>query len=115
MSASFDHTELMERVDQDMGFLTETVEMLAGDGRALLGQVRAALASNDAKGVGTAAHALKGMISNFCAAVAYERALAVERMGKAGNLEGAGPAVDDLGTHLETLIRDLEHFVRSKA
>ncbi|MFT3685685.1 MAG: Hpt domain-containing protein [Phycisphaerales bacterium] len=68
---AFDEQELLGRVDNDVGFLGETVEMLATDGPSLLSQVRAAAAAGDAAGVGRHAHALKGMLSNFCAPAAH--------------------------------------------
>ena len=74
MPTTFDENELLSRVDNDRAFLGETVEMLAQDGRALLADVRSAVAAGDAAAVGRAAHALKGMISNFCAPTAHASA-----------------------------------------
>jgi hypothetical protein len=37
--------------------------------------------------------------------------LAVERMGNAGDLSSAAPAIADLESHLEALIADLNDFL----
>ena len=112
MPGTFDQTELLERVDHDLAFLDETVQMLAGDGRALMAELRRNLETGDAPAVGRNAHALKGMISNFCAPAAQQAALSVERTGKSGDLSTAGPLVADLGERLEALIHELEQFVK---
>jgi HPt (histidine-containing phosphotransfer) domain-containing protein len=106
---------LLERVDNDMDFLAETVEMLVGDGRGLLAEVRTAVGAGDAAAVGRSAHALKGMISNFCAPEAQESALAIEKMGKSGDLAAAPAEIDTLARRLETLITDLQAFIRGGA
>jgi HPt (histidine-containing phosphotransfer) domain-containing protein len=115
VAQAFDEGELLERVDHDLGFLAETVEMLTSDGPALLGEVRASLAAGDAAGVGRHAHALKGMISNFCAADAQAAALEVERMGKSGDLSAAAVAVERLSGLLTALTESLRRFVKARA
>src|SRR5947209_2908635 len=114
MTPVFDEKELMERIDNDAGFLAEIVEMLASDGRALMGQVRQAAESGDAALVGTSAHTLKGMIGNFCAADAHTSAFEVEKIGKSGVLAGAPAAIESLDKHLEALIGALNQFVATK-
>ncbi len=115
MPDTFNRAELLERVDHDMDFLAETVEMLVTDGRSLLADARAAAVAGDAPALGRAAHALKGMISNFCAAPAQDAALAVEKIGKSGDLAPSGAAIDTLHANLESLISDLQSFVRGGA
>jgi len=115
MPRAFDEKELMERVDNDWDFLAETVEMLANDGRALLAEIRRAAASNDPDAVGRAAHTLKGMISNFCSPTAHAGALAVEQIGKSGDLASVAPAVETLENSVNALIDDLTGFVSTRA
>ena len=98
MAPVFDETELLERVDNDLAFLAETVQMLATDGRALMAEIRRAVAAGDAPAVGRAAHTLKGMISNFCSPAAQAARSSVEQVGKAATCRGAAPAVADAGT-----------------
>lgn len=115
MAQAFDETELMERVDNDVGFLADTVQMLETDGRALLAEVKTTLAAGDAAGVGRTAHTLKGMISNFCAPAVQALALEVERAGKGGDCPAAAVALARLEPDLETLIGELGAFVKAKS
>lgn len=114
MSNMFDEKGLLERVDGDLGFLDETVQMLESDGQSLMREVRAALAAGDAPAVGRVAHTLKGMISNFCSPAAQACALEVEKAGKAGDLAAAAPAVDALERQLQALIHELIGFVKTR-
>jgi len=111
----FDESELMDRVDGDVEFLAETVEMLVSDGPALLASIRAAIDAGDAGAVGRHAHALKGMISNFCAPATQEQALALEKMGKCGDLAGAPGSLTALEQSVASLTGELQTFVRARA
>ena len=115
MPRVFDEKELIERVDNDWEFLGETVQMLSTDGPALLKAIRRATESGDAPAVGREAHALKGMISNFCSPPAHACALEVERLGKGGDLAAVPPALGLLETQLNTLIADLTAFLAARA
>jgi HPt (histidine-containing phosphotransfer) domain-containing protein len=115
MSRTFDEKELLDRVDNDWDFLGDTVQMLADDGPNLLTDIRRSAEAGDAPGVGRAAHTLKGMISNFCAAEAQSGALAIEQIGKSGDLSNVGPALQKLETQLAALIAELNGFVATRA
>ncbi len=115
MAMSFDEAELLERIDNDLTFLAETVQMLADEGRVLMMQVGQAAAAGDASALVRAAHALKGMISNFCAPSVYRLALELEHMGRDGDLSAAAPLVDRLRVRLESLIAELLAFIQAKS
>lgn len=115
MPETFNASELLARVDHDLDFLRETVDMLTADGPGLLADVRRAADAGDAAQVARAAHALKGMVANFCAADAIEGALAVERIGRAGQLAPLPPAIEALQARVERLIAELHHFVGEEA
>jgi HPt (histidine-containing phosphotransfer) domain-containing protein len=115
VAETFDETELLSRVDNDIGFLAETVEMLSADGPSLMDQLRQAVAAGDAAGVGLHAHALKGMISNFCAPAAQSAAVDLERLGKGGDLTAVAPGLETLDRHVHALTRELLDFVRARA
>jgi HPt (histidine-containing phosphotransfer) domain-containing protein len=115
VSRAFDEKELLERVDNDWDFLGETVRMLATDGPALLEEIRRAAASGDAAAVGCAAHTLKGMVCNFCSPATHASALAVEQMGKGGDVSAAPPALQVLEARLNGLIADLSDFVATRS
>jgi HPt (histidine-containing phosphotransfer) domain-containing protein len=61
-----------------------------------------------------AAHSLKGMLRNFQAEAAAERAAALEKMGRAGVMTGAGPLTDALAEDLIALEKEL-HRVLAQA
>lgn len=115
MAQLFDESELMERVDNDLEFLADTVQMLETDGRALMLELKTAVASGDAPAVGRTAHALKGMVSNFCSPAVQTLALEVEKAGKAGDEAGAAAASEKLEPGLEALVVELAAFVRSRS
>jgi two-component system, sensor histidine kinase and response regulator len=114
MAQSFDEAELVSRVDSDLAFLAETIQMLETDGPALMADIDRALAAADAPALGRAAHALKGVISNFCAAPAQQSALEVERIGKGGNLAQASAATALLELRLQALIAELQTFIHAR-
>src|SRR4051794_36815504 len=105
----------MERVDNDVAFLADTVQMLESDGRALMVELKTALASGDAPAIGRTAHTLKGMISNFCSPAVQALAFDVEKAGKAGDGAGAAAASVKLEPEVEALIAELVTFVRARS
>jgi HPt (histidine-containing phosphotransfer) domain-containing protein len=98
-----------------MEFLAETVEMLVEDGPTLLGKVSDGIAADDAAAVARDAHALKGMISNFCAPETQAAALELERMGKSGDLSSASTALEQLRAQLDSLINELSEFIKVRS
>jgi HPt (histidine-containing phosphotransfer) domain-containing protein len=111
----FDEAELMERVENDVAFLADTVQMLETDGRALMVELQTAVASGDAPAIGRTAHTLKGMISNFCSPAVQALAFDVEKAGKAGDAAGAAATSAKLEPELEGLIVELVAFVRARS
>jgi two-component system sensor histidine kinase/response regulator len=115
MSHVFDQRELLDRVDHDWEFLSETVQLLATDGRALMVQVRQAVDSGDAISLGRNAHTLKGMIANFCSPTALASAFELEKIAKGGDLSPAPAAVKTLETQLESLIAGLNELLATRS
>lgn len=114
MPETFDEAELLDRVDNDLEFLAETVQMLQDDGRSAMQQIRDALAAGDAPSLARAAHALKGIVSNFCSPQTHASAMEVEQIGRSGDLSAAPGAVKILGDRLGALIDELATFVKEK-
>lgn len=114
MANNFNEAELLERVDNDVEFLAETVEMLKTDGSSLIEQAQVAVSAGDAAGVGRHAHALKGMIANFCAPAAHDAARALEQLGKGGDLADAPSVLESLRGRLDALTCELLAFVGAK-
>ncbi len=104
----------MERVDGDIEFLDETIAMLDEDSPALLDEIHAAARSGDAAALIRPAHALKGMLANFCAAPAETAARELETMGREGRLANVGSAADRVQSETERLRKALHEFLRMK-
>jgi PAS domain S-box-containing protein len=108
----FDLKGLLERLDQDRDLLAELAELFLSEAPALLEAVRAAVARGDAQAVDRAAHKLKGSVGNFGASETQEAALALELMGRAGDLGGAPAALDRLDRALQGFCRMLDKIRR---
>jgi len=115
MSDVFDQTELMERVDDDVEFLAETIEMLDEDSPSLLAEIEAAVAARDAGALVTPAHALKGMLANFCAASAEAAARELEFMGREEQLTDVEAAVARVQAETQRLRDALHEFLQTKS
>jgi hypothetical protein len=86
----FDEAELMERVDNDLEFLADTVQMLETDGRAAMVEPRPP-SPPAMPGASTPLYAL-GDDLNFCSTGRSALALDVEKAGKAGDAAGGTAA-----------------------
>ncbi len=115
MANNFNEAELLDRVDNDVAFLAETVDMLTADGPPLLEQVRTAVSAGDAAAVARHAHALKGMVSNFAAPLPRACAADIEKMGRTGDLSAAGPALAAMQQLLDALSAELVTFVKTRS
>ena len=114
MSDLFDKEALLDGVDGDIEFLDETIAMLNEDSDELLEQARAAVEAQDADALVKAAHALKGMIGNFCAPRAEAVAYQVEAIGRESRLEEAPAAVENLCNEVEGLRIALHAFLEEQ-
>jgi two-component system, sensor histidine kinase and response regulator len=94
--------------------LHELVGMFLAEVPLLLGAVREAIASTDAKALERAAHGLKGSVGNFEAAAAHAAAQRLERMGRDEALAGAGDVCDELEHELHSLGARLRDFLRAQ-
>ncbi len=114
MTLKFDEQALLERVDGDIEFLTETVQMLGEDCLPLIQQIQEAAASRDAYALAKSAHTLKGMFANFCAEPAEATARELETRAREDNLAGIDSSVQLLQTETEQLQVALKNFLLAK-
>ena len=114
MSEVLDEAQLMDRVDGDVEFLEETVTMLDEDGPELLVQIQAAVSARDAAALVKPAHALKGMVANFCAPRAEAAARELERMGREEQLADVDAAAERAQRETERLREALHELLRTK-
>ena len=106
--AHLDETLALSRVGGDFELLREVVGLFLDDYPRALEKIRTAVAANDASGVEHNAHSLKGSVSTFGAKDVFEAALALEKLGRSGNLSGAQDGLRTLESALQDLRPDLE-------
>ncbi len=114
MSELFDEQALMDRVDGDLEFLGETIALLDEDCPSLLDEIRATASARDAAALVKPAHALKGMLANFCAEPAETAARELETMGREGRLTDVDAATDQVLRETRRLQEALHEFLRKK-
>jgi HPt (histidine-containing phosphotransfer) domain-containing protein len=100
---AFDINEALARVDGDKELLCEMAELFLEEYPRFLSQIREAVANQDPQTLAYAAHTLKGSAGNFAAASTFEAALALERMGRQGDVSHAPAALAQLETALAKL------------
>ncbi len=115
MSDVLDEAELMDSVDGDIEFLEETVTMLDEDGPDLLAQIHAAVSARDAAALVTPAHALKGMVANFCAPLAEAAARELERIGREEQLDVVDAAAERAKHETDRLRVALHEFLKARS
>jgi HPt (histidine-containing phosphotransfer) domain-containing protein len=106
--------DFLKAFENDWGFFTEVVEVFCADYPNHLSALRRSAAAADAPAFMRAAHSLKGMLRNFQAEAAAERAFVLEKMGRAGGMAGAIPLIDALAEDLGALEKEL-HRVLAQA
>jgi PAS domain S-box-containing protein len=106
--AHLDEALALSRVGGDFELLREVVGLFLDDYPRALEKIRTAVAANDASGVEHNAHSLKGSVSTFGAKDVFEAALALEKLGRSGNLSGAQDGLRTLEKALQDLRPDLE-------
>ncbi|MHB8864488.1 MAG: response regulator, partial [Pirellulaceae bacterium] len=91
-----DWQDALDAVNGDRGTLDAVVEAFLSEAPKLVGQLRHALATNDAATFRRASHTLKSSLRFFGAHQAADRAWQLELLGKDGDLDTARQQVDAL-------------------
>ena len=102
-----DKTAILARLDGDEELLKELGGLFLNDCPTLMKDVRDAASTQDSKALERASHTLKGSIGNFCATSAYEAALKLEMMGRAGDMSNVVQALEALEYEIPRLQRAL--------
>ena len=105
--------ELLKRVDGDMELLQDLVDVFLEDLPQRLEGLRAALDQDDLEGVHEKAHSIKGSVSNFAAAAAFEAASQVNDLARSGTRNGLKQAIDVLEQEMTRLQPALREIVES--
>lgn len=105
----------LSRIGGDLELLQEIALLFLSDSTRMLDEIHKAVTARNASALDRAAHTLKGCVSNFGAQNLYEAALALERMGRAGEFGNVGPAYQRLRTELLQLETDLRELTAAVA
>lgn len=97
----------LSRVGGDADLLQEIALLFLSDSSRMLREIDQAVAARDSRALDRSAHTLKGCVSNFGAQRLYEAALALERMGRSGDLSNMRAKYLALRDELSQLERDL--------
>lgn len=97
----------LDRVGGDSELLAEVARLFLMDSPRSMGEIRKAIDEGDAKLLEREAHSLKGSASNFGAQPVVDAALALEQMGRAGNLAAAPEGLNRLIEVLGQFEREL--------
>jgi two-component system sensor histidine kinase/response regulator len=100
--------ELLERIDGDLGFLSELLELLRIDYPKQIRGARAAIEKGDPAALQRVGHALKGAMGNLAAHTASKIASELESMGTARDLAFAETKVVDLEKEIGLVVKALE-------
>jgi PAS domain S-box-containing protein len=95
----------------DWSFFKEIAEVFLSDYPRQIDRLRSCAESGDAAAFRRAAHSLKGMLLNFQAEGPAEKALRLETQGRAGDLAGAGPLVEELAGEIKPLEEQLRQLI----
>jgi PAS domain S-box-containing protein len=106
-STPVDVDGLLALLGGDEELLAELIVLFAADAPERLAAARGGLVRGDAAAVQEAAHALVGAAGNLRATAVHDAALQVERLGRAGDLAGAGEALAVLARALDDALAAL--------
>ena len=108
--AIIDHHAALERVGGDTELLHEIAQIFLEDYPRSLSELRDAAGQGDAHRVERTAHGLKGAAANFGAQPVVDAALALENMGRGGDLSGFSAALAALEQTLGRFKSELEEL-----
>jgi PAS domain S-box-containing protein len=107
-TASVSAEELLERINGDLGFLSELLDIFRRDYPQQIEAVRQAIAGDDAPALQRIGHTMKGSLGNLAAPIGSGIAAELEAMGRSGDLTHAGSKTTDLEAELVRVAEMLE-------
>ena len=108
MRRAFDRDLALSRVGGDLELLQEIALLFLSDSERMAGEIGKSVQARDANALDRSAHTLKGCVLNFGAQRLYDCSLALERMGRSGDLTD----VDGVYRSLKSEIAQLENDLR---
>ena len=103
-----DRNLALARVDGDEALLADLAKLFCEESPKMMAAVQQAIAAKDAERLERAAHSLKGAVATLAAQKAFDAALRLERLGRAGDLSEAERAYEALESQIERLRSVLE-------
>jgi len=110
-----DEADLMERIGNDLEFLSELTELFQREYPIQLSAARTALAKDDADGLMRAGHTLRGALANLGATIPCATASSIEEMAARRELSKAGKALDQLERELGNVLAFLQSLCQGAA
>jgi two-component system, sensor histidine kinase and response regulator len=110
-----DETELLERIGNDLEFLSELTEMFQKEYPIQLSSARMALATHNADSLSRAGHSLRGALANLGATTSSILATSIEEMGLSGDVSKAGQALDQLEYEMGCIVVFLQSLCQEAA
>jgi HPt (histidine-containing phosphotransfer) domain-containing protein len=107
-SISYDVGPALERFGGDRDFLAECVGLLKAEIPALLAALKDGIRNNAPDPTHAAAHALKGMTSNFCEEGPAMTAAALVEAAREGHMSDAPALLARLEQEIDALVLSLE-------
>jgi len=102
-----DHQIALERVGGDEDLLREIVRLFLDECPRLIAHIQEAIDAGDTRRLEREAHSLKGSVANFGAEPVVKAALALEVIGRSGNLCDAREGFQQLSRSVEVLRPEL--------
>lgn len=112
--SALDKELALSRVGGDLELLQEIALLFLSDSERMAREIENSVQARDAKALDRSAHTLKGCVSNFGAQRLYELSLALERMGRAGDLEDVDPVFNLLKQEIHQLESDLRELTAQR-
>jgi HPt (histidine-containing phosphotransfer) domain-containing protein len=104
----FDRAHVVERLEGDQELLDKLIGYFRTDAPQLLEKIRVAVREQDTAALIFSAHRLSGLVRNFDARQAAQRATNLETLGRIGNLAAAEQELAALERELQSLMAALE-------
>ena len=104
----------LKAFENDWSFFAEVVEVFFSDYPRQLDSLRTSAERGDAAAFRRAAHSLKGMLRNFQAEAAAEKAFHLENKGQKGDLTGCRPLIEELAEEMKQLEAELRRLIEKK-
>jgi signal transduction histidine kinase/ligand-binding sensor domain-containing protein/DNA-binding response OmpR family regulator len=112
-TAVFEPETALLQAGGDPALVAEIVDLFLQDCPTRLSQIERAVATNDAESLVTAAHTLKGSVSNFGARTVVGLLQELENMGRAGDTGGTVPKWTALQAEMQALEISMRSFARA--